>query len=320
MYTSQGRLYLCGEETVKIGVADVNKFKFSRSLIEHWKRLGHEVISHMYNLERHEFCDVVFYDSASANVVYYCKAMKRQKKVIVRAIDIENYMNYYKGFIWDKIDYFIFLNTSQKELMQNNNDFDCPEEKIRVIPPGVNMNTFTLKKAPAGKKAVFVGRGWIGKNVAGAIDVVYELNKLDPGWELHLRCDKFDPRWWKKYINYKIEKCGFPVHLDAEAPDMNQYLEDKDLMIVSSFKEAFSYAAAEAMAKGIPAVINHWYGVDTVWAKELSYFTPSEGAAKAVVQFKRSREDIRKYIEDNYTEKKMLKEMDKLVFEEEQEK
>lgn len=298
---------------MKIGVADPNKFKFSGQLINHWQSQGHHLLAHVCNLEEHEFCDVVFYDAASANVAFYCKNMKRQKKVIVRALDVENYMNYYKDFNWDKIDHLIFLNESQKKLLTSHSDFTCPEEKMLIIPPGVNMNIYTIPKKKRGKKAVFVGRGWIGKNAVGAIDVIYELNKIDPGWELYLRTDKFDPRWWTKYFDYRVSRCGFPIHIEEETEDMKRYLDDKDLMIVSSFKEAFSYVAAEAMAMGIPTVINDWYGSEDVWPKELIYTTPSEAASSALKLINRPPEYFRDIIKDRYDEEIMFKKIDALL-------
>lgn len=299
---------------MKIGLADVNKFKFSQQLIDHWKRQGYKVVKHTCNLEEHEHCDVVFYDTASNNVSYYCKSMRRQKKVIVRAIDIENYMNYYKDFVWNKIDYLVFLNKAQKQLLTRHEDFNCPEEKMKIIPPGVNLAHFNIRsKKKRGKKAVFVGRGWIGKNIAGAIDVVYELNKLDPGWELYLRTDKYDPRWWKQYCDYRKDQCGFNIYIEPQVDNMADYLNDKDLMIVSSFKEAFSYVAAEALAMGIPTVINNWYGAKEVWPEELIYNTPSEAAGLVVKLLKKPQEFFRKIVEDNYSEKRMLEAFDKLI-------
>jgi glycosyltransferase involved in cell wall biosynthesis len=271
---------------MKIGIADPNSRKFTQQLIDHWESKGHEIMYHVVNLDEHGECDVVFYDMAANNVAFYSKNMPRQKKVIVRSLDIENYMNYYQQFDWDKIDYFIFLNEHQKKLLTRHPDFTCPEEKIKIIPPGVNLNQLTLQaKKTCEKKAVFLGRGWIGKNTAGAIDVIYELNKLDPGWTLFVRADKADPRWWDRYVSFRAESLGVNVVFDKEvAPSINSYLEDMDLMIVPSFKEAFSYVAAEALAKGIPTVINNWYGAREVWDEKFIYNTASEAAKKYLLQ------------------------------------
>lgn len=297
---------------MKIGVSDVNKYKFSQQLIDHWVEQGHEVDYSIY----HETSfitdfDVVFYDFAAVNVVQLCKEKKRGKKVIVRGLDVEHYMTYHHNFDWDLIDYYIVLNPAQLRLLREK-DFTCPEEKVKIIPPGVSLTKFTVKKAPPTKKAVFLGRFWIGKNHVGAIDLVHELNKLDPGWSLHLRGLGPDPRWWAKYFRYRMEEADFPIEIDGtHEEDLNAYLEDKDLMIVPSYKEAFSYAGAEAMAKDIPAVFNNWYGSKEVWPEEIIYNTPSEGAA--LVHRGWEPGYFRKIIEDRYDENRMFKEIDALL-------
>lgn len=299
---------------MKIGVCDPNKFKFTQILIDRWVKMGHEIVKHVANLEKHNQCDAVFYEQASGCVVAYCKKMPRQKRVVVRALDIENYMNYYQGFNWDKIDYFIVLNEAQKRLYTERAGFKCPPEKLKIIQCGVDLEKFTLKKKPQGKKAVFVAYKSSLKNPAGAIDLVYELNKIDPGWVLHMRGSEPKSRQYRKYLEYRAEVLGVEVINDDLQENMNEYYEDKDLMIVPSHKEAFSYVAAEAMAKGIPAVINNWYGAYDVWGEEMVYNTPSEGARKALELLKMDRKDIRQGIIDNgYTAERMINEINKLM-------
>jgi glycosyltransferase involved in cell wall biosynthesis len=300
---------------MKIGVVDPDKWNFSQQLIDHWEEMGHEVVKSMYHEPKFvKSCDVVYYEYASQMVVELAKGGKKPDKCIVRGIDVENYMNYYKNFNWDLIDHFILLNEKQLEIYTNRPDFTCPKEKIEIIPPGIDMSKYTLRPNPKKKKAVFVGRLWIGKNVAAAVDVVYELNKRDPGWELYIRGDRPDPRWWKKYLEHRVETCGFPVHFDERVDDMNAYLEDKDVTLIPSYKEAFSYVTAEAMAKGIPALINDWYGAKQVWPATYIYRTPSEAAEMYYdsLQLIEPKEH-RKVVADKYDEKFMFNKIDKLM-------
>lgn len=299
---------------MKIGVADPNKFKFSHILIDHWESLGHEVVKTVTNSKTHNECDAVFYEQASANVVHYSENMPRQKRVVVRAIDIENYMNYYKRFDWDKIDYFVVLNEAQKRLFTERPDFDCPPEKLKVIQCGVDMDKFTLKKKPKGQKAVFVGGMNFLKNPDGAIDLIYELNKIDPGWVLHVRGKQVSRRQYRKYLEYRAEQLNVKLIIDDRQEDMNEYYEDKDLCIVSSYKEAFSYAGAECMAKGVPVLMNNWYGAYTVWPPVMIYNTPSEGA-KLYMKFLKDKQPkfFRDWIGEKYPAKKMIKEIDRLM-------
>lgn len=299
---------------LKIGISDIDQWTFSQQLADYWESQGHEVVKSLYHeTEFINNCDVVWYDFASVNVVELGKeTQKPRAKVIVRAIDIENYMNYCTGFNFDYISHYVFLNEAQKLMVQDKSDFKMPEERIRVIHPGVDMDRYTLKQNQTrGKNAVFLGRLWIGKNVAGAMDVVYELNKIDPGWKLFIRGDRYDPPWWQQYCRYRADAMGLDYVYENRVDDVNAYLEDKDLMIVPSFKEAFSYAACEALAKGIPTVINNWYGVDTVWPKELIYNTPSEAAEKIVTLLHKSPDWFRSKA---YNQQDMFDAIDKIIY------
>lgn len=299
-----------------IGVTDPDKFTFSQQLIDHWESLGHTVKKSMYHEPRFvNECDAVFYDYASMMVGELAKGGKKPKKCVVRAIDVENYMNYHQRFDYDLIDHFIFLNPSQRKLLEEK-EWTCPEDKVHIIPPGINLKKFTLQqKQPTDTlKIVYVGRLWIGKNVLGALDVAYLLHKQYKNVELHLRAEGLDPRWWKKQIEYRISQLEFPVHIDEHVEDMNQYLEDKHVMIVPSFKEAFSYVGAEALAKGIPVLFHDWYGSHDVWPEYLIYKTPDEALdVLTYVTENKTPEDLRKLVEDRYDEQLMFQKIDKLM-------
>jgi glycosyltransferase involved in cell wall biosynthesis len=298
-----------------IGVSDIDNFTFSRQLIDHWQGQGHTVLTSLYHEETFvDKCDVIFYDYASVNMVELNKFHRRPRRAIIRGIDIELYQNYYQNFDWDLIDYFVFISEPTKQMVLDKGNFDCPPNKIKVIPPGVNTDRFTLKNATRGKKAVFCGRLWIGKNAVGAIDVVHELNKLDPGWSLYLRGDSADPPWWRQYLNYRIEQEDFHIYIDGRQDDINAYYEDKDLLILPSFKEAFSYVAAECLAKGIPVLINNWYGAKQIWPPEFVYSTPREAASiycQNLINY--APMDLRRFILDKYDEKIMFQQFDLML-------
>jgi hypothetical protein len=46
---------------------------------------------------------------------------------------------------------------------------------------------------------------------------------------------------------------------------VDEFLEDKNYLLHASHKEGFSYATAEAMAKGIKPIIHRFYGADDLW-------------------------------------------------------
>lgn len=298
---------------MKIAVIDPDSFTFSQQLIDHWESQGHEVVKSIYYEPEFMNADVVFFDYASMRLTEYVETGIRAKKCIVRSIDVENYMGYFDGFNnSDMIDHFIFLNESQRELLCEKG-FKLPNNNIHIIPPGINMDNYQFRVKPIGNpvKLVYVGRLWIGKNVLGAIEVAYLWSKMGKNVELHIRGDRLDPNWWRKQIEYTISKMNFPIYIDDRVESMDEYLNDKDYMIVPSFKEAFSYVAAEAMAKGIPVAIRDWYGSSDVWPEDLIYQTPNE--AIKIFKTTKNTNNLRSFINDKYNENIMFERIDALL-------
>ena len=75
-------------------------------------------------------------------------------------------------------------------------------------------------------------------------DIVKRFKKIDSRYELH------------------------ETHGKIPHDKMNEWLEDKDYLIHPSHYESFSYAVAEAMAKGIRPLINRWPGAEETWGDE----------------------------------------------------
>lgn len=299
-----------------IGVTDPDKFKFSQQLIDHWKSQGHDVRQSMYHEPKFvEECDVVFYDYASMMVGELAKYNVKPKKCIVRSIDVENYMNYFDRFNNSNlIDHFIFLNESQRKLLEEKG-FKLNGGQIHIIPPGVNLNKYTLtdNDPEMNIKMVFVGRFWIGKNVLGALEIAYLWWHMGKKVELHLCGLGLDPRWWKKRVEHAIEQAPFKVEITEWAEDMNKYLDDKDVMVVPSFKEAFSYVTAEAMAKGIPVLNANWYGSHDVWPKWMIYNNLGETWDVYQNILRNHKYKLRSFIRENYDEEIMFKRIDELL-------
>lgn len=302
---------------ILIGVSDPDQFTFSQQLIDHWEKQGHEVRKSLYHEEKFvNECDVVFYDFASAAVGELGKEKQKPKaKIIVRAIDVENYMNYCQRFNFDYIDHYIFLNESQKKMVMDHPDFHMPEEKIHIIQMGIDTKKFNLKHQFAEKprKITFIGRLWIGKNVLGAIDVADLWYYMDKKVELHILGDnRYDPRWWRKLCEYRISQTDMPIYFEHNVDDVNEYLEDKDLLIQPSFKEAFSFVTAEALSKGIPALVHDWYGSHDVWPEDLIYRYPHE-ALNVYDRMDRNPRRLRSIVTEKYDQERMFREIDALL-------
>ena len=296
-----------------IGVSDPDNFTFSRQLFDHWAKQGHEIRTSLYHEESFtEECDVVFYDFCSQAVGELKRFGKKPKRVIIRAMDIEIYDFDFEHMNWDLVDYLVFVSEHTKRMALEDRHNTCPESKIRVVSNGVNMDQWTLKKSNTGKKALFCGRLWIGKNPAGALDVVHELNKKDPGWSLTFRAENCDPPWYNKYFQHRCKTENFPIDFVGRVDDLNTFYDNYDLLILPSFKEAFSYVTAECLAKGIPCLVNDWYDAHGVWPSSYIYRTPSEAVEK-YEKIKNWKTEFHRANAEKYDENYMFEAFDKML-------
>jgi hypothetical protein len=92
---------------------------------------------------------------------------------------------------------------------------------------------------------------------------------------------------------------------------VSEWLENMDYFFLASTKEAFSYATAEAMAKGIKPVIGNWRGADKTWGKYVNK-TYKQMYMRFVDNDCHS-EEYRQYVADHYDEKRYLKQLDEFV-------
>lgn len=299
-----------------LGISDPDNFTFSQQLADHWRSLGHEVRQSLYHEKSYaEECDAVFYDFLSVAPREMTIQNERCKRCVVRGIDIELYDGYWEEIDFKMVDHLIFISEAHRRMMEERMGEKYPKEIVSVVPPGINMDKYTLVERPieTNKKALYLGRNWIAKNHIGALDVVYELNKLDPGWSLEVRGDGADPNWWRQYCKNREETMGIKVEYVGRVDDVNAYMKQFELVIVPSFKEAFSYTACEALAQGIPVLINNFYGSREIWPDEIVYNTPSEAAFMYFDNLIHKEPKYFRDIASKYDEKIMFNKIDKMM-------
>jgi len=91
----------------------------------------------------------------------------------------------------------------------------------------------------------------------------------------------------------------------AAVRDVTAWLEDKDVLLVTSQKESFSYAAAEAAAKGLKPVVHNFWRVRDIWPEEWVWDTVGQAAAMIDSGFCHSQK-YRDYVEEHYSLERMM--------------
>ncbi len=301
--------------------------KFMDDLIEHWRSKGHEVdFEPGANPALAEKADLTYIDFLDNN--FYClwnglagdhEAVGWQpypkKRVAVRAIDIDIWMGRHRDErIWPYMDDMIVINEFYREMVQREGN--PPKGKLHLIRPGVNLETFSFRNKPQNdrKIAMVTGNMWEAKATFEAIRMLGVLrNKTGEDYTLHIRGQFIPPEWHRVAHDHLLKTLGLEdkVFVDGPQGSMSDWYQDKDYILVTSYKEAFSYAAAEGMAVGLKPVINNFFGAEDIWPKEYLY-SNWDDALEMLAYGEIESDKYRAVIEDRYPLERMLKEYDEL--------
>lgn len=300
---------------MKIALFDTNMGKFTKGMVEHWRTQGHEVTYfHTYHLPFVEDADVVWFDCVDGNLVCatreYADSL-RGKKVIARAIDIDVWARHFTGVEWSQVSHLVFIARHIRDYVTST--FDVPSRvKVHHVPCGVDTDKFSLRRSPAANTNVaFVGSLWHGKG----IDLLFQFVAALPDFEFHV-CGKWglgslEERWYRPYIDQFLSHYTNWRWVES-VPDVNDWLEDKTYALVCSKKEAFSYFAAEAMAKGLMPLIHEFYGARDIWPSD--YLWREISVATARIRHAPYRpHEYRNYVERKYPFSEMMRRFDELL-------
>lgn len=304
----------------KIFVNDNASQKFSGMIMEEWTKQGHEVRFELgANPEvAQDWADIVFVDFLDNNAYCYFNNFTPIKKLFVRAIDIDVWMGRHRDpKFWNYISGLITISEPlyrkvQKEALMDGCNI---EDKLHLVRPGVDVDKFTFKKRNGSthKIAMVTGDFWEMKNYIEGFRIFQMLQLQDPGipWELHIRGQHHSRDMEQVMKEHIVNRQTPGVFIYDQVDDMNEWYEDKDFILIPSLKEAFSYAGAEAMAKGIKPIFNNWWGSDTIWPKKYLY----NNLFEALDMFKGeyNSEEYRQYIEENYTLDRMMKGLNEVM-------
>jgi len=158
-----------------------------------------------------------------------------------------------------------------------------PQDKLRVIPHGVDVALFNSKDAKLSRDTVRIV--WFGRinRSKGVIVLLRALSILRNDFrnlEL-LIAGKGDAQYYRELIDYKtaakLEEAKFVGFVD----DLPSFLRQADIFVLPSLMETFGIVNLEAMASGLPVVASSVGGVPEVVAdNETGFLVPPGDPAK----------------------------------------
>lgn len=262
----------------KIGACCNWHLKFIGPILDWWREAGHEVKYELgYNPEIHEWADVYFVDVCDNNAKVASQNRFPGSRLVIRVIDIEAWAGQPAAVNWDNVDACIFGAQHIWELVESYVQFPNGLE-LWHIPFGIDVDKWTFVEDRWNRRDVaWIGRPWIAKGLNVAIQIMMGLSSE---WTLHCLMDDFKRRdWYGAYIHHIIEESNLNVEITKSVKSVDEWLDGKDYIIVSSVKEAFSYAAAEAMAKGIKPLIHNFWRASDIWPREFIWNSVDDALA-----------------------------------------
>ena len=312
--------------------------KFTDGMKKWWEAHGHTVeYQRYYNPQlAHEWADVIWFDTCDNNIASATNPGQAivddnanympwdlhdmdlsKKKVIVRAIDIEVFQGHHMAAHWDVVDDLIFIAPHIRNLV----DIDAlpmvnPEKlKVHTIPCAIDLDKWTFKEGQPGFNIAIVSERWTSKGVHLLLQVMLKLHRIDPRYKFTWLGQRSDYPWEHMYRDEFVEHHKLPVefiNILNDGSTVDEFLEDKNYLLHGSVKEGYSYAVAEAMAKGIKAVPHRFYGADDIWPG-LTWDTIDE-AIDMIIDGPYDSASYRQYLIDHgYTLPQMMAQFDAII-------
>jgi glycosyltransferase involved in cell wall biosynthesis len=307
---------------MKIAIADNQQVKFDNDIVDHWIRLGHEVKYEMgFSENLYAWADlyyVNFWDNNIHAMFHWYEAHPNDKKpiVVVRAIDWEIWQGLVRDQrIIDWVDHAICIAPHMERKLRSEARWG---DKLHLIPCGVDATKFPLRRKEQGHNILIPCNeiDWHLKNVSEGIKIFAMLKKESTlPWKLFIRGKWCQGEYFKVFHLDLIEKLGIKddvTIIDSHIGDYDAFMEDMDVCLVPSYKEAFSFVTGECASKGIKPVLNHWYGAEEIWPIEWIYQTPDEAVEKIKCGGWKP-EEYRDYILKNKNVEDMFKAYDKIL-------
>ncbi|MBI2074741.1 MAG: glycosyltransferase [Candidatus Levybacteria bacterium] len=197
----------------------------------------------------------------------------------------------------ERIDAEVLLvKKSDKIIASSENDklylkylYNCPEEKLTVVNPGVNTEVFKPIDKTTAKKYIkadsehkiilFVGRIEPLKGIDSILYAMKILLERDPELKVCLWIVGGDvsqrPHLWSKELQ-KLEKLRKLLNITAQVKFVGQrpqkdlpfYYNASELVVMPSHYESFGMAALEAMACAVPVITTSVAGISTLFDKK----------------------------------------------------
>jgi FkbM family methyltransferase len=248
-----------------------------------------------------EWADIVWFDWCDQLAIYGSKLdIAKEKKIIMRVHSYEAFTNNIFQVKWQNIDKTIFVAEHIKEYVLDQVK-DLQEDKVVIIPNGVNINKFTFKERQTGFNIAYVGLINFKKGPMLLLHSFKALYEQDNRYKLYI-AGKFEEPRYVLYFNQMIKEMELENNVIYQGwqKDINTWLEDKNYIISTSVLESQHLAIMEAMTKGIKPLIHNFVGAKSIYPKKYIWSTIDD-LLSMVISEKYNSKEYCSFVKENYS-------------------
>jgi len=234
-------------------------------------------------------------------------------KNIVRLHRYEAYLHWPQQINWQNIDMLITVGNSfvKDALLKQVPNIESITRLIS-IPNGVNLEKFKFVDRQRGKNIAFLGNFRMVKNPAFVLQCIQKLHYMDPQYRLFFG-GIFQDEALEQYVKHMVNALELEgvVFFDGWQKDINLWLADKHYIVSTSIIESQGMGLLGGMACGLKPVVHNFPGASQIFPSEF-LFNISEDFCQQVLSDKYEPYRYRKFIEENYSLKKQLGEINRI--------
>lgn len=259
--------------------------------------------------------DLLFVEHlAHDNAVIASKNSHLFKKIILRLNAMEIYKWDIKKIHWEGIDGLFVHGIHLKEYIAERWGV-LPPEKIHIVPIAFDTDKFPLRKNPEKNLRVAIVSEMHWRKGCQDIPRVMEQMLRENRHYRFYHIGKITDHDCKNYLDYKLKEMGISEFYNYQGQrdpsEVNEWLEDKSIIVHPSYTEGMPRAVGEAMSKGLYPIIRRYRGANKQWPTPHIY----DNFDQVRLILRNAKYDpvkFRKYIVDNYSKEVIAQKANKI--------
>jgi len=172
--------------------------------------------------------------------------------------------------------------------------------RLTVIPNGVNLDRYGLRRRERGKHLACVGCLTMETNPAFLLQCMQKLHYVDCQYKL-LFAGTFESPMLEQYVRHMVETLDLTdvVFFEPYPGDLNAWLEDKHFIVAAGIGESQVEGVLAGMACGLKPVVHNFPGAEKLFDRQY-LFNIAEQFCEQVRSGDYDPQDYRRFIERHF--------------------